>query len=72
MLDIVESSNIVVKGGRAMGAFAVYAFFILILAMIIYGAVRRAINDSRLTELTEKKIELLEEIKSLLENQQAR
>ncbi|NMM51057.1 hypothetical protein [Paenibacillus aquistagni] len=64
--------NIVVKGRRAMGAFAVYAFFILILAMIIYGAVRRAINDSRLTELTEKKIELLEEIKSLLENQQAR
>lgn len=55
-----------------MGAFAVYAFFILILVMIIYGAVRRAINDSRLTELTEKKIELLEEIKSLLENQQAR
>ncbi|WP_229506165.1 hypothetical protein [Paenibacillus sp. 1001270B_150601_E10] len=54
-----------------MVVVAIYAFIALILAVMIYGAVKRAINDSELTYLTQKKVQLLQDIKSLLDQQQA-
>lgn len=59
------------KGVIDMVIVAIYAFIALILAVIIYGAVKRAINDSELTYLTQKKVQLLQDIKNLLDQQQA-